>query len=172
MTSLVLFLLLWGQASEPAAANEYTFYRSETQQPESDATYPCGVMSEQLDTHKMPKTTHVAVSKEKALLYVMIEYGGFYQNRIGVDGHWVGATKGQGHIGVELEPGEHRVCAKLRTMDPAFTKLKAEAGKTYYLRVWMVTRSAFGRIAFETLDDPVAERDISKSTLYSTTLKH
>jgi hypothetical protein len=96
MTSLVLFLLLWGQASEPAAANEYTFYRSETQQPESDATYPCGVMSEQLDTHKMQKTTHVAVSKEKALLYVMVEYGGFYQNRIGVDGHWVGATKGTG----------------------------------------------------------------------------
>jgi hypothetical protein len=128
-------------------------------------------MSEQLDTHKMPRNTHVVAAEGKALLYVMVEYAGIYQNRIGVDGHWVGATKGRGHIAVELEPGEHRLCAKLRTMAPAFTKLKAEPGKTYYLRVWMVTRTAFGRIAFETLDDPVAERDLPKSTLYKTTLK-
>ena len=124
-----------------------------------------------MNTQKMPKTTAVAAPEGKALLYVMVEYGGIYQNRIAVDGRWVGATKGRGHIAVELEPGEHRLCAKLRTMNPAYTKLKAEAGQTYYLRVWLVTRSAFGRIAFETLDDPVAKKDLPHSTLYSTTLK-
>jgi hypothetical protein len=164
-------MLLGQPAGQADVGTDYVFYRSEAQQPETGTTYPCGVMSEQLNTHKMPKTTSVAAAEGKALLYVMVEYGGIYQNRIGMDGRWVGATKGRGHIAVELDPGEHRLCAKLRTMDPAFTKLKAEAGHTYYLRVWLVTRSAFGRIAFETLDDPVAKKDLPGSTLYRTSLK-
>lgn len=163
---LLLSLLL-----PPAAADSDLFYRSAELTPATAETYPCGLMTEKLNTEKMPKGTTVQAGEGKALLWVMVQYGGFYQNRIGVDGRWVGATKGRGHIAVELEPGEHRVCAKLRTVDPAFTKVNVEAGKTYYLRVWFVTSSAFGRIAFETLDDREAEREMKDSTLYKTTLK-
>lgn len=163
-------LLLLLLAAPFASAND-VFYRSAEQQPESAENYPCGNMKAEFNTHKMPKDTKVVAAEGKALVYVMVEYGGIYQNRIAVNGRWVGATKGRGHIAVELEPGEHRVCAKLRTVDPAFTKLKVEAGKTYYLRVWFVTSSAFGRIAFETLDDAVAERELPRSTLYRITDK-
>jgi hypothetical protein len=166
MKSALLFLVLLAQT-----ADNDVFYRSATQQAENDETYPCGIMSEQMNTHKLPKDTKISVTEGKALLYVMVEYAGIYQNRIAVDGHWVGATKGRGHIAVELEPGEHRLCAKLRTVEPAFTKLKAEAGETYYLRVWFVKGFTVGRIAFETLDDKVALRELPKSTLYRTTLK-
>jgi hypothetical protein len=56
-------------------------------------------------------------------------------------------------------------------LDPAYTKLKAEAGQTYYLRVWSVTTSMFGKIKFETVDDAEALRELPNSTFYATTLK-
>ena len=167
LLSTVLLLLL---STAPAMCQQ-VFYRSEAEQSPTEETYPCGVMSENLDTHKLPRGTTVSPADGKALVYVFVGYGGIYQNRIAVDGRWVGATKGKGYIAAELDPGEHRVCAKLRTVAPAVSKLKVEPGKTYFLRVWFVTRSAFGKIKFEIMDDAEGQQELSKNTFYATTLK-
>jgi hypothetical protein len=58
--------------------------------------------------------------------------------RVGVDGKWVGANKGDSYFTVSVAPGEHHICtdwqsdfAKLRAM-VGLTKFNAEAGKVYY----------------------------------------
>ena len=59
-------------------------------------------------------------------------------SRFGIDGAWVGATKGDSYFTVTVSPGEHHLCADWQS---AFGRLKkmvgmadfvAEAGKTYY----------------------------------------
>jgi len=59
--------------------------------------------------------------------------------RFGVDGAWVGATKGDSYFTLTVEPGEHNLCASMQSaqsrMKKAFThaaSLTAEAGKVYY----------------------------------------
>jgi hypothetical protein len=58
--------------------------------------------------------------------------------RIGVDGSWVGAIKGNSYLSVFLEPGEHHICVNLDSEllgNPVeFAHFTAEAGKTYYFR--------------------------------------
>lgn len=58
--------------------------------------------------------------------------------RFGVDGKWVGATKGSSYFAVDVAPGEHHVCANWQS-HPAqledhvgLTYFTAEPGKTYY----------------------------------------
>jgi len=59
--------------------------------------------------------------------------------RFGVDGTWVGATKGDSYFTLNVEPGEHNLCASMQSaqqkMKKAFTHVAtvtAEAGKVYY----------------------------------------
>jgi len=69
----------------------------------------------------------------KALIYVVQEDP--ITSRLGVDGKWVGASKGQTYFFVPIDPGEHHLCAIGQI--GAVTRvslhgLKAEAGMTYY----------------------------------------
>ena len=59
--------------------------------------------------------------------------------RFGVDGAWVGATKGDSYFTVTVDPGEHNLCASMQSaptrMKKTFTQMAsitAEAGKVYY----------------------------------------
>ena len=59
--------------------------------------------------------------------------------RFGVDGAWVGATKGDSYFTLTVDPGEHNLCASMQSapsrMKKTFTQmatLTAEAGKVYY----------------------------------------
>lgn len=61
--------------------------------------------------------------------------------RLGVDGAWVGATKGNSFFALTVPPGEHHLCANWPA-DFAFewertslASLHAEAGKVYYYRI-------------------------------------
>jgi hypothetical protein len=51
--------------------------------------------------------------------------------RYGVDGSWVGATKGNTYFTLIVDPGVHHLCAVLGKSASA-DALTAEAGKTYY----------------------------------------
>lgn len=60
--------------------------------------------------------------------------------RIGINGTWVGATRGNSYLFSQVEPGEHHLCA---SMMPGFLPsgrgvslfgLTIEAGKVYYFR--------------------------------------
>lgn len=62
--------------------------------------------------------------------------------RFGIDGTWVGATQANSYFFVEVDPGEHHLCANWQnrvslitpTRSTAAAHFTAEAGKAYYFR--------------------------------------
>jgi len=73
----------------------------------------------------------------KALIYVVQEDS--ITSRFGVDGKWVGANHGRTYFFIQIDPGEHHLCATAQGMGPAsrhprvaLRQLIAEAGMTYY----------------------------------------
>jgi hypothetical protein len=61
--------------------------------------------------------------------------------RAGLDGGWIGATKGNSYLSFDVDPGDHHLCAnwqsklappKKKTSLAGFT---AESGKTYFFKV-------------------------------------
>ncbi len=60
--------------------------------------------------------------------------------KVGVDGAWVGANKGNSYLSFAVTPGEHHLCINWqsriseRSRAFAFANFTAEAGKTYYFR--------------------------------------
>jgi hypothetical protein len=60
--------------------------------------------------------------------------------KIGLDGAWAGATRGNSYIYMIVAPGEHHLCANWQSgfLTPsnlfALGNFTAEAGKTYYFR--------------------------------------
>lgn len=84
----------------------------------------------------------------KALIFVVQEDD--ITSRFGVDGEWVGALKGRTYFFVQLDPGEHHLCATARGMGPAvryprvaLQQLRAEAGMTYYFVPHIVGESVY-----------------------------
>lgn len=54
--------------------------------------------------------------------------------RFGVDGVWVGATKGNSYVPIAIEPGVHHLCAVVGKEVHA-EPVSAEAGHAYYFQV-------------------------------------
>jgi hypothetical protein len=84
------------------------------------------------------------VEAGKALIYV-VEDQKFkavkdVTARVGLDGAWVGATRGDSFLFFSVEPGEHHLCADWVSSfltygrNVALFGFTAEAGKTYYFR--------------------------------------
>lgn len=61
--------------------------------------------------------------------------------RVGMDGAWVGANRGNSYFDLTTSPGEHHVCVDWqsvlgkRAQKVGLTTLNAEAGKVYYYRI-------------------------------------
>jgi hypothetical protein len=104
---------------------------------------------------KADKSDNGADADSSARLYVVenLRAGCFLcdtTTRIGLDGNWVGATKGNSYFSVSVEPGEHHLCADLQsvTSSPDSTGLAgftAEAGKSYYFRAKLTDRNNSGK---------------------------
>lgn len=82
--------------------------------------------------------------------------------RVGVDGAWVGANKGNSYLSFSIDPGEHHLCAnwqsrlKHLSSEAAFAGFTAEPGKTYYFRARITERGSAGAASSFSLDlDPV-----------------
>jgi hypothetical protein len=105
----------------------------------------CGAMNTQFQV-KMndAQLPDPQVEAGKALIYVVEDQK--YKAvrdvtlRIGLDGEWVGATRGNSYLFFSVEPGEHHLCADW-TSDflpsgrlVSLFGLTVEAGKTYYFR--------------------------------------
>lgn len=64
-----------------------------------------------------------------------------YTARVGMDGAWVGANKGNSYFVLDVAPGEHHVCADWqsaigkRRAQVGMGSLTAEAGKVYYYQI-------------------------------------
>jgi hypothetical protein len=61
-----------------------------------------------------------------------------FSPRIGVDGSWVGATKGDSYFVLDVDPGVHHVCADWKSLSAApgrnvgVATLTAEPGQVYF----------------------------------------
>ena len=116
------------------------------------ATRACGFVDQNFDV-KIEKTHPLAQPEPgKALIYVIQDdhsgatnFWGFpagETSRIGMDGTWVGATKGNSYFFFSVDPGDKRLCAdgspdleNNKWGLVSVTHLRAEPGKIYYLRV-------------------------------------
>ena len=84
----------------------------------------------------------VQATDSKALVYVVEDQKFHYVNdvtmRVGLDGAWVGANRGDSYIVFVVDPGEHHLCTDsqpgLGGGLVSLAQLKAEAGKVYYFR--------------------------------------
>lgn len=90
----------------------------------------------------------------KALLYVIGQDG--TQNifckgceiiaRVGLNGDWIGAVNGDSFLSSSVAPGEHHLCTQwqsrfsTRSKRLALANFNAEAGKTYYFRMRLITQ--------------------------------
>ena len=107
----------------------------------------CGPNEEQFSVSK-DKNRHPVGQPEagKALVYVFddpdvssIQIGQSI-TRWGLDGKWIGATDARSYFSISVDPGEHRICTSRQSRFKAVQdvsaamSIKAEAGKTYYIR--------------------------------------
>jgi hypothetical protein len=107
------------------------------QQPSAVAASACGPKDASFDV-KLDKSQHTLAQPEpgKALVYFIQEKGA--AARIGLDGAWVGANKSGSYFAVSVDPGEHHVCADVRTprgipgVPVGFLHFTAEAATVYY----------------------------------------
>ncbi len=116
----------------------------------------CGVRDIKFDA-KQDSVQHPAPTPEvgKALIYVIEDLGQCagcgratvsltdVDNavvKIGLDGDWVGATRGNSYIMISATPGDHHMCLNWqsslqeRSRAYAMASVSVEAGNTYYFR--------------------------------------
>lgn len=105
----------------------------------------CGPMNVRfhikIDNSQSP---NVKAEAGKALVYVIEDqqFKGVKDVtvRVGLDGSWIGATRGDSYLSFPVEPGEHHLCADIMPgvlsmgRPVSLFGLKAEAGGVYYFR--------------------------------------
>ncbi|HYX70190.1 MAG TPA: hypothetical protein VE825_13720 [Terriglobales bacterium] len=117
----------------------------------------CGPHETQLDV-KVDKARHSMGTAEpgKALVYVIEQekHRGVkaVTTRVGLDGAWIGANRGDSYFFFSVEPGEHHLCADWRVGvaggddQVALASFTAEVGKVYYFRVRTMGAEYMGNI--------------------------
>jgi hypothetical protein len=108
----------------------------------------CGPREVKFDI-KSDKSPHALAQPEpgKALVYVFEEFedtqGGFIVPtiRVGLNGTWVGATRGASFLSFSVAPGEHHLCANWQSSSSrisrqySLTSFTAESGKVYFFKI-------------------------------------
>lgn len=141
----------------------------------------CGAADVEFDV-KTDKKQHPAPQPEagKAMVYVLEQQKrdpnmDYYWNatiRVGLDGAWLGATKGESYLFFPVEPGLHRVCIQWQSSLGSQSKLgsaisiEAGAGKSYYFRVEVEerTKRSFA-VELQPIDDAQGQFLISSLAL-------
>ncbi len=123
---------------------------AQDQQPAVSARGGCGPSDAYFDV-KTDRQQHLVAPADpgKAIVYVFEDMERGPTMRVGLDGSWIGANKGKSYFSFSVDPGDHQVCTNWQSgtfketskrIGAAMT-LKAEAGKTYYLRTQVYERS-------------------------------
>lgn len=115
--------------------------------PQSSPQPACGAVGVSFDAAtSSPFEPPSKPESGKAMVYVVedtpwsAEAIGAPTIKVGVDGDWVGATRGRSHLYFTVDPGEHHLCINWQSHWKAFSKfvsfahVVAEPGKTYYFR--------------------------------------
>jgi hypothetical protein len=110
----------------------------------------CGPAEVQFDTQITHGQTPLQPEAGKSLVYVIEVFdrpGNQYGRptlRIGFDGKWAGAVKGDSYLAFSVDPGEHHLCtnwqSRLKQLSSkvAFTSLNAVPGNIYYFRARII----------------------------------
>ena len=124
----------------------------------------CGSKDAQFEVKTVSGQSIAQPEPGKALIYVSEVFKkapgelGNPTIRIGLDGNWVGAVRGNSYFSFSVDPGEHHLCThwqsrfKRLSREAAFTSFNAEAGKTYYFRARISYQAAYGGAATMSLD--------------------
>lgn len=115
------------------------------------ATLPdaCGDDKVQFDvkTQKSPPAPAPPAAGEAEVVFIGLVDApgclgcGIFSPRVGVDGSWVGATKGNSYFVLAIDPGVHHVCADWKSINAARRKnvgvasFVAEPGQVYFFQV-------------------------------------
>jgi hypothetical protein len=133
----------------------------------------CGVATAQFQVTTSNTHVETQVDPGKALIYLVEEqkFRVFHDVtvRVGLDGEWVGATRGTSYLSFAVEPGEHHLCVDFLSefLEPgrlvSLYGFTAEAGKTYYFRArTMASISSSGRRDIASLDLDLVNDDQGK----------
>ena len=106
----------------------------------------CGDPGARFDVQKVKGEKPKPAAPGKAMVIVIQDDSEFSAiskptARIGVDGHWVGATHGNSFLGFEVDPGVHHLCSSWQPMHRAgkvgmaAAHFTAQAGEIYYFEV-------------------------------------
>jgi hypothetical protein len=115
------------------------------QTPPAVTTAACGPEEVNFNV-KLDQSQHALAQPEpgKAWVYFIQEKGADafgVTTKIGLDGTWLGANKNSSYFGAPVEPGEHHVCANVRSFRGhpiGLLHFTAEAGKVYYFNARVV----------------------------------
>jgi hypothetical protein len=115
--------------------------RLQTNDPRAEL-FGCGPADERHDViNPNGPPTIAAAQPDKALIYVVRRKGArfryFPQNKLGANGRWVAVLKRGDYTFFTVDPGQIKLCYtgdRGLTEGAGFLQLKAEAGRTYYLR--------------------------------------
>jgi len=110
----------------------------------------CGPVNVKFDVKEQNTDGSVKDPEQgKELIYIIGEDSTCKTNcgflaRIGMNGSWVGAIRGNSQLSFTVEPGEQHLCANWQTVlvppgrYTSLAKINVEPGKTYYFRVALV----------------------------------
>ena len=148
----------------------------------SAAESACGPRGAQFILKLSSDDQHATVQPDpgKALVYV-IEDQKFktvrdVTARVGVDGAWVGANRGNSYLFFSVESGEHHLCADwISNYLPhgrlvSLNSFTAEPGKIYYFRVRTTSSPSGSAFASATLDLDLVNGDEGKLLVASSSL--
>lgn len=138
-------------AQDQASKDQVPRDQSKAAQPRAS----CGPASVQFEVRSEKKHPIAQPAADKALVYVVenLRAGCFLcdtTTKIGLDGTWIGATKGNSYLSFSLDPGEHHLCANLQS-EPSgsdttgLASFIADAGRTYYFRVRLTDQNNSGK---------------------------
>jgi hypothetical protein len=110
------------------------------------AEVACGPKEIQFDTQLAAAQPLAQPDPGKSLVYVVEVFEKVVGElssptlRVGLDGTWVGADKGNSYISFSADPGEHHLCTRWQSRwkrysnEAAFTSFTADPGKIYFFR--------------------------------------
>ena len=138
---------------------------------------------------KTSSTSSPGVEAEKAVVFIIerdLTTRTFVtpSTRVGMDGEWLGATKGNSYSVFVVTPGVHHLCADTKFggvggEGQAFLHFNANAGATYFFEIrntrvgdpkW--TSEELRDVAFEPLDEDQGRHLVLYSTLVSSQRKN
>lgn len=91
--------------------------------------------------------------------------------RVGLDGKWVGAAKGDSYLSFSVDPGEHHLCTRWQSHwkrfsdKAAFASLTADSGKIYYFRARILEGENNFALDFEPVNEDEGKYLVASSAV-------